>query len=65
MRQNIVELLQLRLDVPETMFQEQLDRVNDLDTLRLLVRHAVTAADVTQFAKALADLMPPHKPSVN
>lgn len=56
MRQNIVELLHLRLGVPETTFQTQLNQVNDLADLRLLVRRAATVDNVAQFAQALAAL---------
>ncbi len=56
MRQNIMELLQLRLDVPETMFQKQLSRINNVDDLRLLVRRAATVEYAEQFAQALAAL---------
>ena len=56
MRQNILELLQLRLDVPETQFREQLSQIDDLDDLRLLVRRAATVEKVAQFAQALAAL---------
>jgi len=56
MRQNILELLQLRLDVPVTMFQEQLSQINNLDDLRLLVRRAATVENVEQFTQALAAL---------
>ncbi len=53
MRQNIVELLQLRLQVPEMTFQEQLKQIDNLDDLRLLVRRAATVDNVEQFAQAL------------
>ncbi|MCP4359186.1 MAG: hypothetical protein GY796_14320 [Chloroflexi bacterium] len=56
MRQNIVELLTLRLNVPETVFEEQLSQVNNLDDLRLLVRCAATVDNVEQFEQALAVL---------
>lgn len=56
MRQNIIELLHLRLGVPETMFQGQINQVNDLADLRLLVRRAATVDNVAQFAQALAAL---------
>jgi hypothetical protein len=56
MRQNVVELLQLRLDVPLTRFEARLSQVNDLDSLRLLVRRAATVDDVAQFEQALAVL---------
>lgn len=56
MRQNIVDLLQLRLNVPETTFQEPLRKVENLDDLRLLVRRAATVENVEQFAQALTAL---------
>ncbi len=56
MRQNIAELLQLRLQVPETTFQEQLKQIDNLDDLRLLVRRAATVDNVEQFAQALSAL---------
>lgn len=56
MRQNIVELLQIRLQVPETTFQEQLKQIDNLDDLRLLVRRAATVDNVEQFAQALSAL---------
>jgi predicted transposase/invertase (TIGR01784 family) len=60
MRQNILELLHLRLDVPETRFREQLSRIDDLDNLRRLLRRAATVADVAQFTQTLAALLTPE-----
>ncbi|MBE2200733.1 MAG: Rpn family recombination-promoting nuclease/putative transposase [Anaerolinea sp.] len=62
MRQNIMELLQLRLDVAATTFQEQLAQIDDLDDLRLLVRRAATVENVAQFVQALAILLPAAAP---
>lgn len=58
MRQNIMELLQLRLDVVAKTFQEQLAQIDDLDDLRLLVRRAATVENVAQFTQALVTLLP-------
>lgn len=54
MQLNIIELLQLRLQVPEATFQEQLNQISNLDDLRLLVRRAATVDTVEQFVQALA-----------
>lgn len=62
MRQNIMELLQLRLDVVAKTFQEQLAQIDDLDDLRLLVRRAATVENVAQFTQALATLLPAAAP---
>ncbi len=62
MRQNIMELLQLRLDVVAKTFQEQLAQIDDLDDLRLLVRRAATVENVAQFVQALATLLPAAAP---
>ena len=56
MRHNIVELLHLRLGIPETKFQDKLAQIQKLDDLRLLVRHAATVDDILQFEQALAAL---------
>jgi predicted transposase/invertase (TIGR01784 family) len=59
MRQNVVELLQLRLNAPEALFQARLGRINDLDSLRFLVRRAATVEDLDQFEQALTTLEKP------
>ncbi|MFZ1397958.1 MAG: hypothetical protein WAS33_13710 [Candidatus Promineifilaceae bacterium] len=55
-RQCIVVLLQIRLGIPETQFQNMLAQIQKLDDLRLLVHHAATVDDVVQFEQALAAL---------
>lgn len=56
MRQNIQEILLLRLDVPAVRFEAQLDQIDDLESLRLLARQAATVTDVAQFEQALEEL---------
>lgn len=55
MRRNVTELLYIRLGVPLTQFQTQLNQVNDLDRLSLLVRWAATVTDVAQFEQKLTE----------
>lgn len=54
MRQNIMELLHLRLGIPKAKFQKKLDQIQKLEDLRLLFHSAATVDDVTQFEQALA-----------
>ena len=56
MRQSIVDLLQIRLGIPKTEFQDKLAQIQKLDDLRLLVHRAATVDDVIQFEQALAAL---------
>ena len=56
MRQSIVDLLQIRLGIPETEFQSRLAQIQKLDDLRLLVHRAGAVDDVVQFEQALAAL---------
>ncbi|MCC6607949.1 MAG: hypothetical protein IT327_32385 [Anaerolineae bacterium] len=56
MRQSIVDLLHLRLGIPEAKFQNRLAQIQKLDDLRLLVHRAATVDDVIQFEQALAAL---------
>lgn len=55
-RQCIVDLLQIRLGIPEAKFQNKLTQIQKLDDLRLLVHRAATVDDVVQFEQALAAL---------
>lgn len=55
-RQCIVDLLQIRLGIPETEFQSRLAQIQNLEDLRLLFHHAATVDDVVQFEQALAAL---------
>lgn len=57
MRQNIVELLDVRLQVATQRFRDHLETVDDLETLRLLVRRAATVDSVAEFEQALATLI--------
>ena len=56
MRQNVLDLLEIRLQVPPVRFQEQLAKVGSLETLSLLVRRAGTVDDVSEFEQALSAL---------
>ena len=56
MRQNVLDLLEIRLQVPRVRFQEQLAKVGSLETLSLLVRRAGTVDDVSEFEQALSAL---------
>ncbi len=53
LRQDVAELLALRLDVPEETYAARLAALADLDSLRLLLRRAATVEDVAQFEAAL------------
>lgn len=53
MRQNILDVLRLRFDVSETLFQEQVNEVDNFDDLQLLVRRAATVEEIEQFKQAL------------
>jgi predicted transposase/invertase (TIGR01784 family) len=59
MRQNIQDLLEERLAVPKKRFQAQLAGLDNLDTLRLLVRRAATVDSVAEFEQALDTLVAP------
>ncbi|MFZ1397957.1 MAG: Rpn family recombination-promoting nuclease/putative transposase [Candidatus Promineifilaceae bacterium] len=59
LRQTIVELLHLRLGIPEAKFHNRLAQIQKLDNLRLLVHRAGTVDDVAQFEQALAALSIP------
>ena len=56
MRQTIVDLLQIRLGIPETEFQSRLAQIQKLADLHLLFHRAATVDDVVQFEQALAAL---------
>ncbi len=56
MRQNIIELLADRWQIPAPRFQARLDSIDDLETLRLLVRRVATVDDVAEFEQALDTL---------
>ena len=53
MHQNIVELLDVRLQIPAPRFRGRIEQIDDLDILRLLVRRAATVDDADEFAQAL------------
>ncbi len=53
MRQNILDVLRLRLDVSETLFQAQVNEVDNFDDLQMLVRRAATVEEIEQFKQAL------------
>lgn len=53
-RQTILDLLELRLDLPPYHFRDSLEEVSDLETLRLLTRRAATVDTADEFAQALA-----------
>lgn len=59
MRQNIVELLDVRFQVSSQKFADGLKTVDDLETLRLLLRRAATVDSVAEFEQALATLISP------
>ena len=54
MRQTVVDLLQIRLGIPEAKFQNKLAQIQKLEDFRLLVHRAATVDDVAQFEQALA-----------
>ena len=54
MRQTVVDLLQIRLGIPEAKFQNKLAQIQKLEDFRLLVHRAATVYDVAQFEQALA-----------
>ncbi len=56
MRQNIIELLADRWQIPAPRFQARLESIDDLETLRLLVRRVATVDDVAEFEQALDTL---------
>ena len=55
-RQTILELLQLRLDVPPSRYTAELEQIDDLEQLQLLLRQAALATDVAEFEETLAAL---------
>ena len=56
MRQNIIELLADRWQIPAQRFQDRLKVIEDMETLRLLVRRVATVDDVAEFEQALNTL---------
>lgn len=57
MRQNVLDLLEIRLQVPPARFKEQLAKVDSLETLSLLIRRAGTVDNVDEFEQAIATLV--------
>lgn len=56
MRQSIMELLDVRLQITSPQFRARLDTVDDIETLRQLLRRAATVDSEAEFEQALTTL---------
>ena len=56
LRQNVLSLLEIRLQIPPAQFKERLAKVDSLDTLSLLIRRAGTVDSMAEFEQALSTL---------
>jgi hypothetical protein len=54
------QLTVLRIYPPQQQFAERLNKIDDLETLRLLVQRAVTVDNIAEFEQALATLTTPE-----